>query len=116
MRKTLNTLLFDGAMVCYLDDIKTLANNTINRFVTATAIRDRILGTNQSFTVANRMQFFVTGNNLKTTPDIARRSLTIDLFWAGKAAERQFSNPAITEERLADPAWRASLLSCLWSL
>ncbi len=116
MRKTLNSLLFDGSMVCYLDDIKTLANNTINRFVTAGAIRDRTLGTNQAFTLQNRMQFFCTGNNLKTTPDIARRSLPIDLFWAGNAAQRQFTGAVLNEDTITEPAWRADMLSALWSL
>ena len=117
MRKTLNTKLLDGAYYCYLDDIPSLTNNTINRYVTSNnCITDRILGTNTSFSLPNRMQFFITGNNLKTAADIVRRSLTLDLHYAGLIRERKIESPAVTPAHFRDPAWRTDLLQILWSL
>lgn len=117
MRKTLNSKLFDGAYYCYLDDIPSLVNNTINRYVTTNnAITDRILGTNTTFSLANRMQFFVTGNNLKTASDITRRSLPLDLHFAGLIKDRKFARPSVTAASFRSPSWRKDLLQCMWSL
>lgn len=114
-RQTLNAMLFDGARFCWLDDVKHLKSQALNRFITSSRIRDRILHTQITFSKEMRMQFFATGNSLKVSPDIARRSLPIDLFFAQDATQRIFQG-ILTEEIIAQPAIRSSFLSCLWSL
>ncbi|MBQ9829880.1 MAG: hypothetical protein IJO38_06020 [Akkermansia sp.] len=113
-RQTLNAMLFDGSRYCWLDDVRTLKSNALNRFITSTRIKDRLLHTQITFNKENRMQFFATGNTLKVTPDIARRSLPIDLFFAADASQRTFQG-IINEEIIRQPGIRSSFLSCLWS-
>ena len=114
-RQTLNAMLFDGARFCWLDDVKHLKSQALNRFITSSRIRDRILHTQITFSKEMRMQFFATGNGLKVTPDIARRSLPIDLFFAADATQRIFKG-ILTEEIITRSDIRSSFLSCLWSL
>lgn len=114
-RQTLNAMLFDGARFCWLDDVKHLKSQALNRFITSSRIRDRILHTQITFSKEMRMQFFATGNSLKVSPDIARRSLPIDLFFAQDATQRIFQG-VLTEEIITQPDIRSSFLSCLWSL
>ncbi len=114
-RQTLNAMLFDGARFCWLDDVKHLKSQALNRFITSSRIRDRILHTQITFSKEMRMQFFATGNSLKVTPDIARRSLPVDLFFAQDATQRIFQG-VLTEEIITQPDIRANFLSCLWSL
>lgn len=115
MRKTLNAALFDGAPYYFLDDIKTIAGRVLPRFITATSIRDRELGTNRLFDKPQRMQFFVTGNGLKMSPDLERRTLAIDLFFAGDATKRTGLNK-LNESHFRSEDWRRSMLHCLWGL
>lgn len=115
LRKLLNTRLLDTAAYAFLDDIPSLISNTINRYVTSSRITDRVMGKQSSFTVENRMQFFITGNQLKTSKDVERRSLPIDLFCAGDATTRTIGT-RISEHGILTPTWRRDMLTALWSL
>lgn len=114
-RQTLNSLLLSGARFCWLDDVKSLKSPTLNRFITSSRIRDRILHSQTTFSKEMRMQFFATGNGLKVTPDLQRRSLPIDLFYASDSTQRTFRG-ILTEEMLTQPDIRSTFLACLWSL
>ena len=115
LRKLLNTRLLDAAPYAFLDDIPSLVSNTVNRYVTSSRISDRIMGKQEAFTVENRMQFFITGNQLKTSKDVERRSLPIDLFCAGDATQRTIGT-RISEHGILTPTWRRDMLTALWSL
>lgn len=115
MRKTLNATILAGAPVCFLDDLRSLVSNAINRFVTSDSISDRKLGGNEMFEVKHKTQFFVTGNMLKTSRDIERRSLPVDMFCEGDATRRVVRN-RISEPGILTDSWRANMLSALWSL
>lgn len=115
MRKTLNSALFNGAPFFFLDDLSIIAGRVLPRFVTAAYIKDRELGKNIMFEKPQRMQFFLTGNNLKTSTDIERRTLPIDLFYDGDAATRT-NFTTLKEEHLTDPKWRTAMLEALWGL
>lgn len=115
MRKTLNAALFDGSPYYFVDDVKTIAGRVLPRFITAHSIKDRELGTNRIFDKPQRMQFFVTGNALKMSPDLERRTLPIDLFYAGDASKRTgFS--VLKESHFRSEEWRRSVMQCLWGL
>lgn len=115
MRKTLNAALFDGSPYYFVDDVKTIAGRVLPRFITANSIKDRELGTNRIFDKPQRMQFFVTGNSLKMSPDLERRTLPIDLFYAGDATKRT-GFKTLQESYFRSEEWRRSILQCLWGL
>lgn len=115
-RKTLNAAIFEGVPFYFLDDLKTLAGRVLPRYTTIKTVQDRILGTNKMFTKPNRMQFFITGNALKTSPDIERRTLPIDLFTAEDATKRTEKLDNLKEEHFSLPAWRKDILSALWGI
>jgi hypothetical protein len=115
MRKTLNASILAGEPVCFLDDIKSLVSNAINRVVTSTSLSDRLLGGNQLFKMTHKMQFFVTGNMLKTSRDVERRSLPVDMFCEGDATKRPVGK-RISEKGILTDVWRGNMLAALWSL
>ncbi len=115
-RKTLNSLLLSGEQYCFLDDLKTLVSNTLNRFVTSDVITDRVMGTNTLFMAENRLQFVVTGNQLKSSTDVARRSLCIDLFLSEDALARTFDGSGLSEDVIVRPGWRGEMLGACWQL
>ena len=116
MRKSLNAAIMEGQTIFFLDDIATLAGRVLPRYITMRSIRDRILGKSATFEKENRMQFFVTGNGLKTSKDIERRVLPIDLFIAGDAPSHTSTLTDLKEDHFSNPLWRADLLRALWSL
>lgn len=115
LRKTLNSLLFNSEAICMLDDVNTLNNNTLNRYITASKIKDRQFHTNKIFEKQNRMQFFATGNGLKSSEDIERRSIPVDLFFARDIRTRKFKY-TVSDAIIASPTWRADMMAGLWSL
>lgn len=115
MRKTLNAALFDGSPYYFVDDVKTIAGRVLPRFITAHSIKDRELGTNRIFDKPQRMQFFVTGNSLKMSPDLERRTLPIDLFYAGDATKRT-GFKVLKESYFRSEEWRKGILHALWGL
>jgi len=115
LKKMLNSFIFNGEPVCLLDDVKSLNNNTLNRYITTKRVRDRELATNNQFDKPMRMQFFATGNNLKSSEDIERRCIPIDLFFARDIRKRKFAYK-VSESRLQDKKWRAEILMALWSI
>lgn len=114
-RKTLNSMVQDGSPYCFLDDLKILVSGTVNRFTTSGIIRDRRMGTDKMFTAENRMQFFATGNGLHVETDILRRSLSIDLFCAGKATDRT-PRGELSETYILTAEFRKTLLHLLNSM
>lgn len=115
MVKELNSAVLAGRPYMFLDDLKSLVSNAINRFVTSPKIDGRILGKNSRFTVDNRSQYFITGNQLKTSRDVERRSLPIDMFCSMRATDRKISEK-LSEAKILSLPWRADMLQALWSL
>lgn len=114
LRKTLFATLLSGASFCLLDDLPSLVASTVNQFSTAPSVSDRKMHSQELITLRNTMQIISTGNNLKITPDIARRALIVDLFAEESPTEATHANHLeITATNR--PQWRASLLSILWS-
>lgn len=115
MTKTLNATAKAHKPYLMLDDIPTLANNSVNAFATSPTWSGRNMGTDTEFTVRNNCQIFATGNGLNTTPDVERRSLIIDLFLEENALARSIAK-VLTKESLNTPGFRADMLVFLWSL
>jgi hypothetical protein len=98
-----------------LDDCKNIASESLNRFVTSPIWSCPLLYEKRNGVMPNITQTFITGNHLKFTPDLARRSLIIDLFEPKEAMDRTFSRE-ITTAWLFSNDTRARLLAAMWSL
>lgn len=98
-----------------IDDLANLASPTVNLYATSSHVTERRLGGNILARVENRIQLITTGNNIKTSPDVERRSLIVDLFAQERATERSITTP-LTPYTFAREDWRRPLLQLLWSL
>ena len=115
LRQTLFSKLAAGASYCLLDDLPSLTSKTINQFTTAPSLSLRKMYTQEDTEHPNAMQLISTGNDLRTTTDIERRAMIIDLFCAEKVTDIEHSNH-LDIFHLNRKALRAQLLSVLWSM
>lgn len=97
-----------------LDDVKFLASSQLNQFITSPVLAPRILGQSKMITCPNVCQVFSTGNQLKLTYDLERRSLVVDLFDPGRSIDRDVKNP-ITAAWLWTKETRAKFLAALYA-
>lgn len=114
-RKTFMAALDAGERIAFLDDVHSLNSTTLNRFMTNATVTDRKIGTGDTLSLVNRMHFVITGNNLKTSKDLERRLLPIDIFRDGPATEKEYAE-VLTEEMFSDPAWRRDHRQILWDM
>jgi hypothetical protein len=80
-KKAYFSALASGALCMLIDNVKgePLSDETLEALLTSGAITDRILGTQRMGTAASQSVFVATGNGLRLSSDLARRSLTIHL-------------------------------------
>jgi hypothetical protein len=117
LRKTLSTAALDGNMYLFLDDLDgLLKSQELNAFMTASTVSGRMLGGLTGFSVEKQCIVFITGNNLKLSQDIERRTLRVSLYTEQfDVQEREVRRP-IDEEWLCRPEVRGDVLSALWAL
>ena len=115
LRQTLFSKLAGGASYCLLDDLPTLTSKTINQFTTAPSLSLRKMYSQVDEEHPNTMQLISTGNDLRTTTDVERRAMIIDLFSANRVTEVEHKNH-MDIFHLNAPALRARLLTVLWSM
>jgi hypothetical protein len=117
MAKTLETVARTRQAYLFLDDVRYgLDSAPLNRFITSSSHSGRCMGGNsEMFLVDNVTQVFATGNALKTTSDLMRRSLIVELFLAAEVQGRKF-DLVITPQYLAREEIRSKFLSALWAL
>ena len=88
-----------------------LRSNTLNRWTSASWHTGREFHSNSAvYKVPNVTQVFVTANDLKTSEDIQRRMLIVELFLDQEVKGRKFQR-TISPKWLAEPETRASFLS-----
>lgn len=115
LRKALDSAAEAYLPFLWFDDIGGgIFSNALNRFITASSHSGRHLGSSERFEVPNVCQVFATGNGIRLTPDLARRSLVVELFVAGSVAGRHFDQ-TISPAWLASDEVRAKTLAALWS-
>lgn len=103
----------------FYDDKKGLIESeALNRFSTSSQLGGRILGGKERFSAPVRTVVVVTGNQLRYSDDILRRSVICDLFNRVQYDQRKLPPEAIdmTEEWLRAEENRKRILSALWSL
>ncbi len=116
LRKELDAWAIARKTYMFLDDVGGhLRSHLLNRFITSPKHTGRKMGTGELFTAPNVTQVFITGNNLTISPDLARRCLIVDLFFAGEAHVRKFER-IITDAWMAQDATRVQFLAALWAL
>ena len=103
----------------FFDDISGyLRNELLNGWLTSPRWDGRIMGTRERFSVELRGVTIITGNQLKLSDDIGRRTLTADLFATQTVQERQLPVDVqrITDSWLLEDEVRSPLLGCLYAL
>lgn len=114
--KQLDTCALAFAPYLVLDDIGGgLFSNALNAFITNPVHSGRKMGGQESFEAENVTQVVATGNQIKTTRDLERRSLIVELHLAGEVEGRSFDR-VITPQYLARPEVRAELLAAMWAI
>ena len=116
LKKILDVAAIDQAPLLWFDDVPEFVHsNALNRFVTASRHKPRILGKSEKLDVPNVTQVVLTGNHLRVTRDLIRRGLIVELFVPGDVEERQFA-VEFTPALLTRPEWRARMLAACWAI
>ena len=115
LRNILDTAALEGAPYLFLDDMGSLRSRPLNSFMTSPKHKPRIKGKSESREVDLDCVVFVTGNGIDIGPEIARRSLLVDLFLREEAAARRFPS-VLTPASMASRETRAGLLAFLFAV
>lgn len=116
MEKLLGAMAQSFAPYVWFDDLgRGLFSNALNRFITASRHRGRIMGGKEVYDVENVSQVFATGNDVETTRDLMRRSLVAELFLPGDLDGRRFER-TIDDVWLASPDVRKKTCAALWAI
>jgi len=118
LKKELATAALDGDAYFFIDDLEgTLKSQELNAFMTSSTVGGRMLGRlGGGFSAEKQCVVFITGNNLKLSQDIERRTLRVGLYTDNfDVQEREVKRP-IDEEWLCKPTVRGEILSALWAL
>ena len=114
-QKKLLSAVIGGRRLLLLDNLKGFLNSpALEAYTTSSRYAGRILGVSKEFSGEACATVLITGNRLVISPDMRRRSLTVELFMAElRAEDRRFVR------RLDDPAMldlRPRLLAACWAL
>ncbi len=114
-RKALLTLVVSGRRLLLLDNLKGYLNSpSLEAYTTSGTYSGRILGVSKEFSGEACATVLLTGNRLTISPDMRRRSLTVELFTTAlRAEDREFARPLDEPELLA---LRPRLLAAAWAL
>jgi hypothetical protein len=100
----------------FLDDVgRMIRSNALNKFITASKHGGTRLYTQQTFSIDNVTQVFVTGNDLPIEANVKRRVIWAELFLAGEVQDREFKFE-ITDSMLAKDEVRSELLAAMWAM
>jgi hypothetical protein len=116
--KKLDTQALTLLSYTFLDDVSGLVkSNALNRWLTSPTWAGRIMHSQRKFTILNQTLTLLSANQATLSPDLARRSLMVDL-WSAELPEARSAKISRTldQEWLAAPQNRADILSALHSL
>jgi hypothetical protein len=119
-RKRLTSAFCEGHAVLIMDDMKRqIASPALAMAVSAEVWRDRLLGTNRTVGISNRVILIATGNNLRVGGDLPRRCVWVRLD--AKLAEpwrrTAFRHPDLmtwVRERRGELLWALLTLGHAW--
>lgn len=99
-----------------LDDIGGgLFSNALNAFITEPVHTLRGMNTQEELSAPNVTQIIATGNGIKLTRDLDRRSLIVELHEAGDINAKRYDH-IIDPWYLARPEVRSRLLGAMWAM
>jgi hypothetical protein len=79
-RKRITAKLAEGPTVFFIDNLRwRLSSSALSSALTAETWEDRVLGVSEMARLPIRCMWIATGNNIMTSPEIARRSIRIRL-------------------------------------
>ncbi len=118
LRKELSTAALDGDSYFLIDDVDgMLRSQELNAFMTSSTVGGRMLGRlGGGFSAEKQCVVFITGNNLKLSTDIERRTLRVGLYSEEFDVQDRQISTVIDEAWLCRPDHRGRLLSALWAL
>ena len=120
VKQELDAAAQESAPYVFFDDLPPgkIQDANLNRWVSGGNWQCRVLGTNRIFRGKVRAFTVMTGNRVILSPDLARRSLIIDLFANLAPKDRQLPGDMILidEDFLMDEARQNEILSALFSL
>lgn len=100
MRKKITTTAMSGDRLVLLDNIEChLGNDALNRALTTTRWKDRLLGTNQQVDLPLEAVWLATGNNVIVAGDLIRRTIHVRLDVLDDRPEERigFAHPNLLE-------------------
>ena len=95
IKKLIFATALSGSPILFLDNISGyLKSPSLEALITSTTIRGRVLGESRIKEIPNNLSVVITGNSLSISPDLARRSLLVELFLEeARAEDRIIKNP-----------------------
>lgn len=119
--QTLKNELDSVALGCtpylFMDNVRgKVASQQLEAFVTAPSWSGRLYHTQNRFKVPLRCVTILSGNEMTFNPDMARRTISCDLWAQQTSAERPAPAIEMTDQWLADEQNRSRILSALWAM
>ncbi len=118
VRDRLDTAVREAKPYLVLDDLDTtfVRSGLLNSFMTSTTWGGRKFYAQEEFNEAKTPVIFFTGNNIEVTPDIARRTLSCELFDPqANVADRPIERP-LDADWMRTPHVHQQVCSALWAL
>ena len=119
MRKTITAFLLSHAPILFLDNVnRKIESGALASAITADTWVDRILGTSQTKRIPVRHTWLIAGNNVRTSREIARRCVRIQLNARVARPElRTFHNRDLqgwARKHRGDIVWACLTLAQAW--
>ena len=116
-RKILDAAALSAAPYLLFDDLfGYIQNQDLNAFMTADVWSGRLLNSQRTFQTERVSLVFLTGNQLKLSPDLANRVLICELAVEFADFQAREIKNVIDSQTLNSPAMRSRVLSALWGL
>jgi hypothetical protein len=115
MRKLIGAAALSGSPVFFLDNVKgNLDSASLEALTTAPVTQFRFLGQNKLIEAEHGLTVFVTSNRATLSPDLRRRTLTVELFLSEVQPESRAIQYPLDDARLI--LLRPEILGALWVL
>lgn len=117
LKKTLDMAARHATPYLFFDNLTgTLKSPLLDAWATTEEWTGRIIGLGEEFCMPTAAVLVMTGNSLKLSADLARRSVLVDLFADQTSAERPAPVVPLTERWLRRERNRRQLLASMWAL
>lgn len=117
LRKVLDASTLAGKPYIAFDNIVgRIGGAELEAFLTSSTWEGRVMGTQKMFTANQTCSVYISGNGARVTPDMARRSLWVELFTnESDPLSRKVKN-VMDDASLSEPEFRAKILSSMWAI